>query len=60
MGLDELINTQLITNEPHVVAGAILSRFILLMQEDPHTGKELVKYVWEQLDEIESGTKDML
>lgn len=60
MGLDDLINSQLITNEPHVVAGALLSRYILLMQEDPGTGKELAKYVWEQLDQIESGTKDML
>lgn len=38
---------------PHNVAGALLSRVVLLMTMDPAVGKELVKYVWEKLDEIE-------
>ena len=38
---------------PHDIAGVILSRFTLLMTMDPATGKGLVKYVWEKLDEIE-------
>ena len=39
--------------EAHNVAGVLLSRFTLLMTMDPGVGKELVKYVWEQLDIIE-------
>jgi hypothetical protein len=37
----------------HNVAGVLLSRFTLLMTMNPSIGKELVKYVWEQLDIIE-------
>ena len=37
----------------HEVAGALLSRITLLMTMDPSVGKELVKYVWQQLDTIE-------
>jgi hypothetical protein len=40
--------------EAHNIAGVLLSRFTLLMTMDPTVGKHLVKYVWEQLDEIES------
>lgn len=39
--------------EEHNIAGVLLSRFTLLMTMDPSVGKELVKYVWEKLDEIE-------
>lgn len=39
----------------HNIAGALLSRVILLMQDEPALGKDLVRYVWEKLDEIESG-----
>ena len=38
---------------PHNIAGVLLSRVTLLMTMDPATGKGLVKYVWEKLDEIE-------
>ena len=38
----------------HNIAGVLLSRVALLMTADPATGKELLKYVWEQLDELES------
>jgi len=37
----------------HNVAGMLLSRVTLLMTMDPIVGKELLKYVWTQLDEIE-------
>ena len=37
----------------HNLAGILLSRVTLLMTMDPRTGKELVRYVWEKLDEIE-------
>lgn len=40
---------------PHNLAGALLSRVVLIMTADPSTGKDLVKYVWERLDEIETG-----
>lgn len=39
--------------ESHNIAGILLSRVTLLMTMDPAVGKELVKYVWEKLDEIE-------
>ena len=37
----------------HNAAGVLLSRVVLLMSLDPATGKQLVKYVWERLDELE-------
>ena len=38
----------------HNLAGALLSRVVLLMQEDPALGKDLVRYIWEKLDEMDS------
>jgi hypothetical protein len=41
-------------DEPaHNLAGVLLSRVTLLMTSDPATGKELLKYVWNKLDELE-------
>lgn len=37
----------------HAWAGILLSRVTLLMESDPATGKELLKFVWEKLDELE-------
>lgn len=37
----------------HNLAGILLSRVTLLMQTDPKTGKDLLRYVWEKLDELE-------
>jgi hypothetical protein len=37
----------------HNLAGVLLSRVTLLMTMDPATGKGLMRYVWEQLDQIE-------
>jgi len=39
--------------EPHNVAGVLLSRVTLLMQTDPDTGKDLLRFVWEKLDELQ-------
>ena len=39
--------------EPHNLAGVLLSRVTLLMTADPETGKGLMRYVWEKLDEIQ-------
>jgi len=39
--------------QSHNLAGMLLSRVTLLMTMDPAVGKELLKYVWEQLDQIE-------
>ena len=39
--------------EGHAIAGVLLSRVVLLMSQDPETGKGLVRYIWERLDEIE-------
>jgi hypothetical protein len=38
---------------PHNTAGILLSRITLLMVDDPVTGKELLKFVWNKLDELE-------
>ena len=38
---------------PHNISGVLLSRVTLLMTMDPETGKGLVRYVWEKLDEIQ-------
>jgi hypothetical protein len=37
----------------HNVAGMLLSRVTLLMSTDPTVGKELLKFVWNKLDELE-------
>jgi hypothetical protein len=37
----------------HNLAGMLLSRVTLLVTDDPTVGKELLKYVWTQLDELE-------
>ena len=39
--------------QSHNLAGMLLSRVTLLMTMDPAVGKELLIYVWEQLDQIE-------
>ena len=52
--LDDLILAN-VNVANHNLAGVLLSRVVLLMTQDPKTGKDLVKYVWEKLDEIESG-----
>jgi hypothetical protein len=51
--LDLIIMKYQDTFESHNVAGILLSRVTLLMTMDPGVGKQLLKYVWEQLDEIE-------
>jgi hypothetical protein len=39
--------------QAHNLAGMMLSRITLLMSTDPATGKGLLKFVWEKLDELE-------
>jgi hypothetical protein len=39
--------------DAHNVSAMLLSRVLMLQTMDPATGKELLKYVWQQLDEIE-------
>jgi hypothetical protein len=39
--------------EAHNIAGMLLSRITLLMSTDPSVGKELLKFVWNKLDELE-------
>jgi len=38
---------------PHNISGILLSRITLLMSTDPSVGKELLKFVWNKLDELE-------
>jgi len=35
------------------ITGVLLSRVTHLMADDPETGKGLLRFVWEKLDEIE-------
>ena len=51
--LDALIFKYQDRFEAHNITGMLLSRITLLMTMDPALGKELLKYVWTQLDEIE-------
>lgn len=37
----------------HNLAGILLSRVVLLVQDEPALGKDLVRYVWEKLDQME-------
>lgn len=37
----------------HSISGMLLSRVTLLMSTDPNVGKELLKFVWNKLDELE-------
>lgn len=50
--LDELIK-RYDDFEAHHITGMLLSRVTVLMAMDPATGKGLLRYVWEMLDEIE-------
>jgi hypothetical protein len=52
--LDQIIFRYEGVFEAHNVAGMLLSRVTHLMTMDPVVGKQLLKYVWEQLDAIES------
>ena len=51
--LDEVILKYQEDFQAHNVAGILLSRVTLLMSTDPATGKELLKFVWNKLDELE-------
>jgi hypothetical protein len=37
----------------HNISGILLSRITLLMSNDPVTGKALLQFVWNKLDELE-------
>jgi hypothetical protein len=58
--LDELLEKYAEYFKPHELTGLLLSRVTHLSSMDPPTGKALVQHVWEQLDEIEQGTKRLL
>jgi hypothetical protein len=51
--LDEVILKYQEDFQAHNVAGILLSRVTLLMASDPSVGKELLKFVWNKLDELE-------
>jgi hypothetical protein len=51
--LDEVILKYQEDFQAHNVAGILLSRVTLLMSTDPSVGKELLKFVWNKLDELE-------
>lgn len=51
--IDRVIGQYTSEFAPHNIAGVLLSRVTLLLADDPETGKGLVRYVWEKLDEIE-------
>ena len=51
--LDELIMEQQDNFSAHEISGMLLSRLTLLMSNDLIVGKELLKFVWDKLDELE-------
>jgi hypothetical protein len=51
--LDQVILKYQEDFQAHNVAGILLSRVTLLMSTDPGVGKELLKFVWNKLDELE-------
>jgi hypothetical protein len=51
--LDDIIAKWSDRYAPHNISGILLSRITLLMIDDPVTGKELLKFVWNKLDEME-------
>jgi hypothetical protein len=51
--LDEVILKYQEDFQAHNIAGILLSRVTLLMSTDPAVGKELLKFVWNKLDELE-------
>jgi len=51
--LDQVILKYQEKFEPHNITGMLLSRVTLLMSDDTATGKGLLKFVWEKLDELE-------
>jgi hypothetical protein len=51
--LDQVILKYQEDFQAHNVAGILLSRVTLLMSTDTATGKELLKFVWNKLDELE-------
>ena len=51
--LDELIMKYQDVFAAHNISGMLLSRITLLMSTDPSVGKELLKFVWNKLDELE-------
>jgi hypothetical protein len=51
--LDQVILKYQEDFQAHNVAGILLSRVTLLMSTDPAVGKELLKFVWNKLDELE-------
>jgi hypothetical protein len=58
--LDQLVARHTPDFEPHIIASMLLSRVTHLVSDDPTTGKALVQYVWEQLDQIDQGTRGLL
>jgi hypothetical protein len=51
--LDELIVKYQDKFSAHNITGMLLSRVTLLMSTDTEVGKELLKFVWTKLDELE-------
>jgi hypothetical protein len=51
--LDDLIMEQQDNFSAHEISGMLLSRLTLLMSNDLPVGKELLKFVWDKLDELE-------
>ena len=51
--LDELMLKWQEEFPPHNMSGILLSRITLLMASDPTTGKGLLQFVWNKLDELE-------
>ena len=51
--LDEVIFKYQDKFEAHNITGMLLSRITLLKSKDTETGKRLLQFVWDKLDELE-------
>ena len=56
--LDDLVVKWRDCYEDHHIAGILLSRITLLMSNDTAVGKELLKFVWNKLDELEQSNPE--
>ena len=51
--IDDLLEKYVPTIGPTNLCSILLSRAVLLTQHEPALGKDLLRYVWERLDQIE-------
>lgn len=51
--IDAILEEHVASIGPANLCSILLSRIVLLSHHEPSMGKDLIRYVWERLDEIE-------